>query len=55
MTALPKGQIIIAAAIAEPDPMIGATVAALVDVYEQSDCLPSVDVDDCALASGAAP
>lgn len=46
MTAPVERPIILAAMVNEPDPVIGATVAALVDVYEQSDCVPD---------TGAAP
>ena len=38
--------VILAAMVNEPDRVIGATVAALVDVYERSDCVPD---------TGAAP
>lgn len=38
--------VILAAMVSEPDRVIGATVAALVDVYERSDCAPG---------TGAAP
>lgn len=51
----PEGQIILAAVVAEPDPVIGMTVAALVGIYERSDCLPRADVEDHAPTAGAAP